>query len=153
MIGLSTGWIGMIGCSAIAKFSEFMHLHYFVPAGIDHLHRDAPVLAGRERKRNRATECLESLRIHNPRQGLAEFVPRNPVGKESLRNAEGAAIVVAVQEPGGDLVSARSSDAVVDRVIDVHSFHGYCVFSSFVRVYSRSRLTEYAEQLAPRLLL
>ena len=44
---------------------QVVNLHYLVAARVYHLHRDAPVLADRERQGLRAAECLESVGVNH----------------------------------------------------------------------------------------
>ncbi len=82
-----------------------MDLHDLTAARVDDVHGNTFVFARRERERPGAGKSLEGIVVDHTvlaAQGTLELVPGQAIRKEGLGDAEGAAVVVAVQEPRGD---------------------------------------------------
>src|SRR4051794_6489915 len=92
--------------SLVADAIEPVHAHHLVAARVDDLHGCPLVRTSREWQGGCAAEGSERFLIHRTFEGTRQPIPGALVRKERLRDAEGLAIIVSVQEPGGDLVRA-----------------------------------------------
>ena len=77
-----------------------------LPRGSITLTATARVRARGKRQGDGAGKCGEALLVDDALQRLCELLPGVPIGEKGLRDAEGAPVIVAVDEPGGDLVGA-----------------------------------------------
>ena len=90
-----------------------MHAHHFVSAGVDDFDGDAGMLTSREREGFCTAELLKAIFVDDTFEGAGDFVPRAFVGKEGLGDAEGASIVVGIDEPRRDFVRAPAELTVL----------------------------------------
>ena len=100
-----------------------MHAHHFVSTWIDDFDGDAGMFSSREGKRFCTAELLKAIFVDDTFEGAGDFVPCAFVGKEGLGDAEGASVVVGINEPRRDFVRTRGTHCVVYGVVDVHTLH------------------------------
>jgi hypothetical protein len=98
------------------------HGHHLVPLAVEYLDGAFLVLAGLERQRVRALEGGELLGVDAALAGFADLLPgigrlRWEVG---LAHQESRAVVVGVDEAGGDLLGAGVVEVAGVGVVDVN---------------------------------
>ena len=125
-----------------------MDAHDFVAAGVDDFDGDASAIAGGEGQGDGAAETFETLFVNDAFERSGDFAPGFAVGKEGLRDAEGASVVVGVDEPGGYSVGAFGGHGVVDRIVDVDALHRDDVFAIVRGADLGAGLAEHGEELA-----
>ena len=83
-----------------------MHAHHLISAWVDYFDCDALVFSGREGQRFGPAELLETLWVNDAFECACYLSPRLFVGEEGLGDAEGSAVVVAVEKPRRYFVTA-----------------------------------------------
>lgn len=106
---------GQIGSDMAS--SQVMHPHHLVAPGVDDLDGDTFVLTNVERQALRAGKGFKGLWVDGAAEGFGEFLPGGFVGEEGLADAEGAAVVVGIQEPSGDFAGLGGFDAVFHWIV------------------------------------
>src|SRR5262245_32837848 len=145
--------MGSLGDCSLMSLSQFMHLHDFIATWVDDFHCGASMLPWRERQRFSSRERLEPLGVNRAIKCFTELLPGGFVGEESLGNAEGAPVVIAIDEPRCNLGVFYTANGVGQRIVDVHPFHDDRIFAVAVRsIELRAGLTEDCEKLTARLI-
>lgn len=105
---------------------NFQHRHHIIPTITDHLDRALPVLAGLEVERTGALERGELFGVDAALERLADALPQvgRLAGEVGLAHQEGRAVVVGVEKPGGDLVSAGGLEVAGVGIVDIDAAHG-----------------------------
>lgn len=105
------------------------------------------------RNRDRALQRLESTPVGIGPERPGDLVPRLLVWEERLRRAEATAVVIRVEEPGGDFLRGCGVDTPGETIVGIHAVESHEVLAFLVLRKRDLRLAEDREKLAPRLLL
>ena len=84
---------------------KLVNPHHLVAPRIDDLDRHPFMLADVEGKALGAGEGFEGFGIDGAAEGFGEFLPGGLVREEGLADAEGAAVVVGIQEPSWNIIT------------------------------------------------